>query len=181
MSIKTNIPDVRNFIRQWFELILNDTDEMDLDIPVIYSRQDGPAPSKIDKYIVIGRLPSRVNEGQADRTKVIGATEEDEGHVDHFYDYEDTWQITEYNGEGDLIRVVLESYDRQDIRDLFKVAGLAYRGLAGDVISVPEEIEKHWYIRAEAEIRVGLRSHVQYTPGLIETVDYSGNIGGIDI
>jgi hypothetical protein len=165
------IVDVRTFLRSWIIQILNT--EGGESLPVIASHQNAPRPTDGSPYIVLERSPGRTRIGRSYAT-VADAL----GNQSLYEDWEDVWVLEEVNGEGDRVARLLESTERQDIISLFAGNGTAYLGQASPINALREQENDRWYYRHTVEIRLGIRSQTDYTPGYIETVDYDGTYEG---
>ncbi len=169
----TTVEEVRQEIHGWIDFVLNIDGGESISIVV---SQEGAVPSVPDPtgpYVIIDARPARVRMGRGQ----VGAVDA-LGNQTIVNDYEDTWSLAEVNGFGDRLRRLIESQDRQDIRDRFAAANLAYRGEESEIAETSGQIGGQWRYRHSVKIRIGLVSVTTYRPGYIETVQYQGTIGG---
>ena len=169
----TTVDEVREEIRGWIEFVLNG--EGGESVPVVVSQGDGEpsVPDPSAPYVVITSRPTRRRIGR----EQVGAVD-DLGTQRIVNDYEDLWTLVEVNGAGDRLRRLVESQDRQDVRDRFRAVNLAYRGEGSDIVETSERVGGQWRYKHAVDIRIGLVSVATYQPGYIETVQYKGTVGG---
>jgi hypothetical protein len=136
------------------------------------SHQNIPEVKQDDVFVVIDYAPNREKIGRA---AVPGETDGD-GKLTMVNDYQYVVEIWEVNGSGSLIQLLLNSIDRQDIKDLWKSEGYAYYGEEGDIQNLPRTQENKWKRESMVELRIGTATGTEDQPGYIEDVEYNGTV-----
>ena len=156
------------FLRSWVNQILNT--EGGESIPIIQSHQNAPSPE--DPYITISYAGSRTKFGKGDKT-----IPDEDGNVRIKNDYPFIVEIWEENGNGDRLQALLNSTDREDIKDLFRENRISYLGQETIVVT-PRLDGEEWIKEAMVEIRLAIASAIEEDSGLIETIEYEGTVDG---
>lgn len=160
--------DIYTKLRNWVYHIL--ITEEGLGLPIIQSRQNTPAPD--GTYIVIDRFVGAGNIGR--ETKVYPP--DDEGRTKIANDWEGNVEIWEIDGEGDLLRMLVNSLGRAEIQQTyFQAEGIVTRGVIG-VTNIPRLDDDFWTEQAMFEMRIGFADVTTEQSGWIETVNYTGDI-----
>ena len=158
------------FLYNLIDYLLNDVSELNLNIPIIQSHQNVPAPSEEDRYIVIDYAPNRDRIGRASSAD----TNESTNTRKHVNDYEYTTEIWEVNGNGDLLAVILDSIERQEIRNMWDDANFALRR-QGDITFIPSDNnEEYWKKECMVELIIGTATETIENAGWIEDIEYEG-------
>ena len=155
------IGSLLEFVHDWVDKILND--EESLNIKIIYSAQNAPRPGipymVINQPFVHNKLGSG-NYGYSD----------DNGDVDYSIRYETIIRIEEVGGLGENLKLLLDSVNRQDIKELFcsnKVSFLRNE----NIFPNNDLVENIWETRTYCDMYFLYPDERTYQPGFIETVE----------
>jgi len=148
------------------------------DTPVISSHQNGPEPVADDIYLVVEYAGSKTIKG---KPRYISEYQEETPITDSYFnrynisDNEISIDITEENGEGELLGLIIDSLYQRDIKELFKSNQIALMRI-GDIIPAPELLDNRWVKRSVLEIILGIASATLEEIESIETVQFSGTV-----
>lgn len=153
------------FLYDWVNKILNT--EQGLNIPIIQSHQNAPAPDF--PYIVIDYTPIRNKIGRAYKTE-----QADDGEINIIQDYEYLLKIYEVGSSGNKLQILIDSLERNIIKDLFFINQISF--LNNEQIQVLPRLDLNdWIKEAVVEIRLGISTHIRSNDDTwIETVEYEG-------
>jgi hypothetical protein len=176
--------DLYMFLKNWIDRILNS--EMNLGVNVIQSNQN--APRLKEKHIVIDFSYTRNSIGRAARTAPASAPNDadnldelEEGTIYIVQDYLAIVELREENGTGDYLQYIIDSVERSAIQQYFYENKIAYMS-NGDIQPVPRLDDNFWIKQTMVEIQLGITTQIKTTEdSWIDVVDYTGNIGGINI
>jgi hypothetical protein len=152
----------------WADQVLNQ--ERCLDMTIIKSTQNVPKPKRNDCYIVINYASNLDRIGRPYRTEV-----DDYGKRNLINDYVGILELREVNGDGEYLRVLIESLDRQEIQHLWSSNSLTHYN-EGDILQLPRIQETNWKKEALVELTIGYSVATEDNTGLIETIEYQGTI-----
>ena len=159
------------FLIAWVRLILV-TEGGETELQVIESHQDTPAPK--EPYIVIEYAPVRNKIGSASKS----APNETSGESLVISDNEFLIEMREVGGTGDRLYDVINSIERQDIKDLFEQNQIAFMGENG-VQQLPSLIgDDKWVRQSLIELRLNVATESKEQSGIIEDISYTGTIKG---
>jgi len=166
------IEEVYIVLQEWIVGILV-TEEGLTTLKVIRGNQNAPSPAK--PYMVIHQPPISNRP-----TGLTGNFEkaDDTGKVNYSIPYEASITIEEVGGIGDLLNLLLESINRQDIKDFFKLKFVSIVRVEASVDSTDTKENIH-ELRDAIDIHINYTTQKDYAPGFIETVEpltgeYSG-------
>lgn len=161
--------DIYQKIYNWVYFVINT--ENGFEIPIIQSRQNTPAPEST--YIVIDRIVEVIQIGRVIKNY---PPDETTGKAKVSNDYEGTLEIWEIDGEGDYLRMLINSLERQEIQNIyFAEELLVNRGVIG-ITNIPRLDNEHWTEQAMLEMKIGFADVTTEQSGWIETVDFVNNI-----
>jgi len=161
--------DVFSGLYTWIDQVVNT--EQSKSLPIIQSHQNAPEPDDDGAYIVIDYAPNRNRVGRPSKTDVDDITfkrefvNDDELRVD----------IWEVNGDGDELRVIRNSTDRQDIIDLLKSLGIIYWGDEG-INNISRTQDNLWIRECMMEIRLRVADVIEEDSSYIDDVEYTGTV-----
>lgn len=153
----------------WIDQVVNT--EPSQSIEIIQSHQNAPEPTVDGKYIVIDYAPTRSRVGRPSATNVDTGTLKRE----LVNDDELLVELWEVNGNGDELRRIRGSTDRQDIIDLLKSLGLIFWGDEG-INVLPRTQENRWVREVIMEIRLRIADAVEEESSYIENAEYTGTV-----
>jgi hypothetical protein len=156
-------------IYDWIDQILNQ--EMCLGFTIIESHQDIPKAKRDEVYMVIQYSPTNIDRiGRPTKTEV-----DSNGKRNLINDYVGILELREVNGDGEYLRVLLESLDRQDIIDYWSSKNLS-QYTEGSVINIPRIQETNWKKEALVELTIGYATATKENIGYIENVEFEGTV-----
>lgn len=167
--------ELNSFLYTWINKILNT--ENNLGYEIIFSNRNAPNPSL--PYFVIHDPPvSNQDLGRGNWGKWEFTNEpQDEGEVCYTKQYEASISLEEVGGSGDVMKLLLNSLNRQDIKDLFSSNKVGF--LRNEPINPATDITEDLITRrAIMDIFVSIVDEGSYDPGYIDTVDYDGTYLG---
>lgn len=156
------------FLYDWADRILNT--ELSLGITIVQSHQDIPTPEKENPYIVIDYAPNKTKIGSAS-----GGDTDSNGDRTLVNDYGMTVELWEVNGEGGLLHLLLDSLDRQVIKDLWYTNKFSYMS-EGQIIAMPREREGQWVRESLVEIVINTPEQTEDSPSYIGEVEFTGTL-----
>lgn len=162
--------ELRTNLIAWIKAIL--TEQGQGSLQVISSHQNAPSPGA--HYITVKFGPNRDRFGRASKGDV-----QDDGTRLLVSDWVGTVELWETNGEGDLLRILMDSLDREDIYHAYFVEKSIVHYNQGEIAQVPRLDNESWIREAMVEMTLGLAEGTRETTSWIDTVDYSGDIGGL--
>lgn len=158
-----------SFLYGWVNQVLNT--ELSQSITIIQSHQNAPQPSKQNKFMVIQYAPTRTRIGRPAFDEVNGSDQ-----LKRINDYELLVEMREVNGDGDNLRILVESTDREDIKKLFKDAGVAYLGQE-DIQTLPRSQDTLWIREHVLEIRLAVAEELtESNMSYIGDMEYEGTL-----
>lgn len=170
--------DLANFLQIWANQVINT--EQSQNIPIIFENQGAPRP--VPPYVVIGSPFGIAIQGAASKGDV-----RDDGTRDLIQDLEATVSMMEIGayansgipngGDGRFLQDLSLSIEREDIKELFRDNGIAYRQEI-DMDPLPQEREGIWDLVQVMDIRFGFAARVIETTSWIETIEYNPNYEG---
>lgn len=171
--------ELRNILKQWITQVL--ITEGSYTIEIISSHQNTPSPDST--YITMLYGPPRNPNGRATKTEVYYNEEdpedEDNGKRVIAQDWTINVELRETNGEGDLLRELIDSLEREDIlNNYFRANNLAHY-TNGQILPVPRLDQEDWTRESIVELVLGTAESFKEFTDYIETVEYEGNIGGL--
>ncbi len=166
--------DIYLKVRAWFYFVLNT--EGGLGIPIVQSHQNAPAPD--EPYITIDAAGNVSSIGRATKKYPPEEVAPDVYEAKIATDYESIIEVWEIGGTGDLLRMVISSTERAEIQqEYFQKENIVIRGV-NNIITIPQLDNNHWTQQAMVELRIGFADSIKEQSSWIETVAYSGEIGG---
>ncbi len=164
----TPIDPLYKLLFDWANQILNT--EESLGIEVEESNQNASKHSVKDTFIVIdyARVSGRINYASFGNTNASG-----ERQIKN--NYEGTITIFEVNGNGSLLKKLIETKDRQDIIDLFNSRGFAYIS-EGPVTPVPRLPDQIWRRESMVQLLIRSASEITEDAGYIEHSEIEGTV-----
>jgi len=164
----SQVTGINVFLRDWAVLVLNT--ELSLDVPIIYSHQNAPAPSQSDPYLVI-TYAANSNKFGRPRTP----PPDENGETNLVNDYILNIELWEVNGDGGLLVELLNSIDRQNIKDLWNASNYALLS-HGSTQHIPALKDNKWTKEAVLELVISTADQKGEDAGLIENIEYTGEI-----
>lgn len=173
--------ELRGYLKAWITQVLITENVCEDALEIISSNQNAPHPDS--QYITIAYNANRSRNGRASKPDVY-YNSEDEGDPKNgtrllVSDWGLEVELRETNGEGDLLRVLMDSLDREDIHETYFMANNIAIYNEGDVQQIPRLNQESWIKEAMVEIRLGIAEGTRETTSWIDTVDYEGDIGGL--
>lgn len=156
-----------NFLYEWINLVLNQ--EFLLNIIIIKSYQDAPAPTGCS-YIVIDAPTGRRKVGSPSAQEP-----NDKGARNLVNDYEYKIEISQVNGDGELLQLLVDSIDRQEIKDLWRKNNFVYYS-QGEIIKIPRLSESKWKKEAMVELTIGTAVTTVEQSSIIEDIEVEGKV-----
>lgn len=163
--------ELRTYLKAWITQVLI-TEGGETGLQIIASNPNAPVPSV--PHITMSYAPNRTRIGRPSKGDIT-----DEGTRKLVSDYEITVEIRETGGEGDRLITLLESLDREDIHWAHFVNNKISVYGEGEVLPVPRLRDENWIQESVVELRLGIAEGVTETTGWIDTVEYTGNVGGL--
>lgn len=160
---------LKSFLYKWINQIINTEPATNPPIEIIEAYDEGTIPS--DKYISINPQGNWRKIGSSSSTGETNAT----GEINRINDYEIMVELREIHGNGDLLSAVIDSIERQDIKDLFGENNLTYYE-EGLITSVPTLEQSKWRHESFVELRLGTAKEIVDNTNYISDVDASGTI-----
>lgn len=161
--------DIYQKIYNWVYYVINT--ENGFKIPIVQSRQNTPAPE--GTYIVIDRIVEMIQIGRAIKKY---PPDETTGKTKISNDYEGTLEIWEIDGEGNFLRILINSLERQEIQnEYFTKELIVNRGVIG-ITNIPRLDNEYWTEQAMFEMRIGFADTTTEQSSWIDTVDFVDNI-----
>lgn len=148
-------------------------------IPVISDNQNAPAP--IGTFISLPYSPTwqRVGRREVFYTEVSG-TEEYEGEPRDTYNnlvktnYTlTTFDIKEYNGEGDLLSLIIETIDTNTYREILNEIGIGLLQI-GSITPIPELVNDLWIKSSVVELTLSVANAIEEDIQVIDSVIFEG-------
>jgi len=158
-------------LRLWVEYVLIE-ENGDADLLVIYSHQNAPSPEK--EYITIDYNAERNQNGRASKGDV-----QDDGSRLNVSDWGLGIELRETNGDGDRLRMLADSLDREDIHHTYFVEKGLSVFTVGNIMPVPRLNQESWIRESMVELQLGVAEGTRETTSWITTVEYEGDIGGL--
>lgn len=170
---------LRTYLKAWITKVLI-TEGGEVDLFIISSHQNTPAPDK--PYITIQYNGGKSKTGRAAKPDVYFNDEDGNDPLNGTRLLVSDWgieiEIRETNGEGDRLRLLIDSFDREDIyNDYFVINKIAHY-TNGNVFPVPRLNQEDWIKESMVEIQLGSAEGTRETTSWIDTVQYEGSIGG---
>lgn len=163
--------ELAGYLHAWITQVLI-TENGDSELLIINSHQNAPSPTTA--YITVAYNATRSREGRASKGDVL-----DDGTRLLVSDWGLEIELRETNGDGDRLRMLIDSLDREDIYHTYFVNnGIAHYG-SNDVTPIPRLNQESWVREAMVEMRLGIAEGTRETTSWIDTVDYTGTIGGL--
>ena len=184
-----------NFLYEWIHKVLNvgeglgieiirshdpiptpNTNNEDLNEDDLVDNED---PNKTpDPYIAIEYTGSLEKFGRGAVPSRIWSY----GNMTIMNDFDKIIELREVNGEGDLLRLLIETIYRQDIRDLWRQNYITYR-YEGSINPIPVQTDNAYTTESLVEITIGFASGTTYKPGYFSSAQFTGTInrpGGLN-
>lgn len=171
--------ELRTYIKAWITQVLI-TEEGETDLPIISSHQNAPSPD--EPYITIQYNGGRSKTGRASKPDVYFNDEDENDPLNGTRLLVSDWgieiEIRETNGEGDRLRLLIDSLDREDIHNDYFVANKIVHYTNGNILPVPRLNQEDWIKESMVEMQLGSAEGTRETTSWIDTVQYEGTIGG---
>lgn len=90
-------------------------------------------------------------------------------------DWDFVVELWEENGTGETLRLLIDSIDRQEIKDLWSTNKYAFRS-STQILNIPRLPQNKWKKEAMTELTIGAAEATLETPGIIETTAITGTI-----
>lgn len=163
--------ELYEFLYDWVNKVINVDPETPPSpaIPIVASYDNGPPPKV--KYISINPDTNQNKNGRASAGDVNTGTLK----RTLVNDYEMTVEIREVGGGNDLLRLLIDSIERQEIIDLFTANDLVYYG-EGPITIAPTLQQSVWRQESFVELRLGKAEGTVEESSYIESVETSGTI-----
>ena len=138
---------------------------------VIKGRQGKPAPA--GAHLVIMPVPEITANGQAD-----DRWDEATGRFVKHMDWVGEVDVREIDGDGDLLRLLIEATDREDVKDyLTEVSFLS----ATTIQDLSFQEGDDWVLEVRVGIRIAVKTRLGFSTDYIETIGVHGTIGPVEI
>lgn len=162
---------LRGYIKAWITDVLI-TGHGYSGLKIITANQNAPAPK--GTYITMDYFGVRDRIGRASKGELL----ETESRL-LVSDWRIRFQLRESNGDGDLLRLLLDSLDREDMYHKHFVANSIAHLNSTDISPVPRLNLESWVRESMVEMQLGAAEGTRENAIAIETVEYNGDIGGL--
>lgn len=164
------INEIEKFLYDWINLILNT--EQSFGIEIIRGNRNAPRPDL--PYIVIHDPP--ITNRKTSRGNWESTTDEF-GNLSWAIYYETSISIEEVGGNGESFKFLLNSINRQDIKDLWTQNNISLLRNE-NILNISDITENYVERRTIMDIFVLHFDEGTYQPGFFETVEYEGTYIG---
>jgi len=165
------ISEVLDVIWKWVDQVINQEELLELE--VIFGSQNAPAPD--GEYILINRpfAFQKIGRGNWQMSEETG----EEDQMNYTIHYQCTISIEDVLGGGDVLRLLINSLNRQDIKDYFTESLVSV--MKTETIT-PSNLQmgEFWELRSVLDLIIQFSDCGSYEAGYIETVDFTGTYEG---
>jgi len=163
---------IYDFLYAWAVKVLNTDRPLEAATTIIAAHEDAPLPS--GTFITINTDPSRNKIGSFSSVNdlVTGSPDYKRTLVN---DYELTVELRQVGGGNGLLRILVDSIERQEIKDLFAANNVAYLG-EGQITYLPVLQGEKWRQESLVELRLGTAEGTTEQPSYIGDMEYSGAV-----
>ena len=153
----------------WCNKVLNTDPGTNPPIAIYKSNQNIPTVST--PYIAISRSAVITKEGRSEHTDP-----DNNGNRNINNDYSLKVELWEVNSDGDMLRALINSIDRQDIKAMWGAAGFAYVTTLSPIQDLTALQNNVWRYEHMVEIQINTVETITDACGLISHVDMTGTI-----
>lgn len=158
---------IRNGIYDWLTYVLNVSGELGIDI--IIGEENAPPPSS--PYIVIHQPFNIRKVGRVSKS----SDTDSEGVMCLVTNYEAIVSIEQVGANGDNLRRIIESSEKQEVKNLLSSLGLAHLR-SENINNIPDVTENFWELRCIVDIYVAFASSDSDNTNYIENIEWDNNI-----
>ena len=171
--------ELRTYLKAWITQVLI-TEGGETGLPIIASHQNAPSFDK--PYITISYGSDSERVGRAAKGDVYFNVDDEDDPLNGTRLLISDWQlkleIRETNGEGDRLKKLLDSLDREDIYPKYFTGNGIAHYQSTVVQMLPRLNQDDWIQESIVEMQIGSAEGTRENSGYIDTVEYEGTIGG---